>query len=500
MKRLLLTVALLVGLTIPATGQTSRNVTFVHGLNGSRSTWGYAENDLENEYAINSRRIGYSSDQSIGSIVSSKHGSVLNNSVVVAHSMGGVVAREMVRRYGAGRVSALITTGTPHKGALIADAIYNGDVQHMLNQTISELAWGWIRLGFRNEDVAAIVNALLRDLAFPELIEYVAESYQTRSAEDLRVQSTFINRLNQTPRNTFPSARYTIYGVEDFFRSWRLGITAKRGNYTEGPAGRIALGVAQLYGSVALLYREKADRAWERYVAYGRTRDSDDYLYYSGVSNAFFLGWVTIVDLHPLRWDLVTGAVEITPQGRKYVGSDALVSVPSQAPHFVPESRHLRALGANHLELVRKDNALERIREAFDSDDVNVPQVAPPPEPLSVSISGTSSLCPGGHGSWTASVSHGEMPYSYAWYYRKDNGTWYVQNESDNSFSRSMPTVNNSMSIKVTVTDGANTQTSATKLVYKEGGCDGSGGGGGLLSIEPLIHSADTASTGSGRE
>jgi len=108
----------------------------------------------------------------------------------------------------------------------------------------------------------------------------------------------------------------------------------------------------------------------------------------------------------------------------------------------------------------------------------------PPAPPLDVSLSGTSILCPGESGSWTASVSGGVTPYTYDWYYRKDSGTWYSQSETSSSFSRSMPTVNNSMDIKVTVTDDDNTQTSDTKLVYKEGGCDDDGGGG-LLSVDP---------------
>jgi hypothetical protein len=114
----------------------------------------------------------------------------------------------------------------------------------------------------------------------------------------------------------------------------------------------------------------------------------------------------------------------------------------------------------------------------------------PPPPPLDVDLSGTGSLCPGEDGTWTASVSGGATPYGYDWYYRKDSGTWYSQSETSDSFSRSMPTVNNSMDIKVTVTDDDNTQTSDTKLVYKEGGCDGDGGGGGLLGDDPKTREA----------
>lgn len=39
---------------------------------------------------------------------------------LVAHSMGGLVSRAYMRRYGAGRVARLITLGTPHAGTRIA--------------------------------------------------------------------------------------------------------------------------------------------------------------------------------------------------------------------------------------------------------------------------------------------------------------------------------------------------------------------------------------------
>jgi triacylglycerol esterase/lipase EstA (alpha/beta hydrolase family) len=39
---------------------------------------------------------------------------------LVGHSMGGLVARAYLRRFGAGRVSRLITIGTPHHGSVLA--------------------------------------------------------------------------------------------------------------------------------------------------------------------------------------------------------------------------------------------------------------------------------------------------------------------------------------------------------------------------------------------
>jgi triacylglycerol esterase/lipase EstA (alpha/beta hydrolase family) len=40
--------------------------------------------------------------------------------ILVAHSMGGLVARAYLRRFGAARVAKLITIGTPHHGSMLA--------------------------------------------------------------------------------------------------------------------------------------------------------------------------------------------------------------------------------------------------------------------------------------------------------------------------------------------------------------------------------------------
>jgi len=39
---------------------------------------------------------------------------------LIAHSMGGLVARAYLRRFGAGRIAQLITIGTPHHGSMLA--------------------------------------------------------------------------------------------------------------------------------------------------------------------------------------------------------------------------------------------------------------------------------------------------------------------------------------------------------------------------------------------
>jgi triacylglycerol esterase/lipase EstA (alpha/beta hydrolase family) len=51
--------------------------------------------------------------------------------VLVAHSMGGLVARAYLRRYGAARVARLITLGAPHHGSVLAYLFPGRDLVQM---------------------------------------------------------------------------------------------------------------------------------------------------------------------------------------------------------------------------------------------------------------------------------------------------------------------------------------------------------------------------------
>lgn len=57
--------------------------------------------------------------------------SLLPSVIVVAHSMGGLVARAYLRRYGAKRVASLITLGTPHAGTALAQFAIGENARQM---------------------------------------------------------------------------------------------------------------------------------------------------------------------------------------------------------------------------------------------------------------------------------------------------------------------------------------------------------------------------------
>lgn len=51
--------------------------------------------------------------------------------VLVGHSMGGLIARAYLRRFGAARVACLVTLGTPHHGSALAPFGYGANAREM---------------------------------------------------------------------------------------------------------------------------------------------------------------------------------------------------------------------------------------------------------------------------------------------------------------------------------------------------------------------------------
>ena len=127
--------------------------------------------------------------------------------VMVAHSMGGLVARAYLRRYGGAKVRRLITVGTPHQGSMLAYLFPGVSLSQLRprNEWLSELGasatdahppivslWSWhdsmvapqtSSVLERAENIALMGighNALLRD---PEVFKRVAAEIE-RAVQD----------------------------------------------------------------------------------------------------------------------------------------------------------------------------------------------------------------------------------------------------------------------------------------------------------------------------
>lgn len=62
--------------------------------------------------------------------------------IIVAHSMGGLVARAWLRHYGAARVAKIITIGTPHHGTALANLAAGANARQM--SRIGDAPSGWL--------------------------------------------------------------------------------------------------------------------------------------------------------------------------------------------------------------------------------------------------------------------------------------------------------------------------------------------------------------------
>ena len=106
------TLLLVLPLVLTPAASAQDNVTFVHGLNGDAGSWSEAASYLGVHYWINSQRIEYSSAPTISDIADNQYPSILDSTIIVAHSMGGLVSREMVRTHSDGKIRAMVTVGT----------------------------------------------------------------------------------------------------------------------------------------------------------------------------------------------------------------------------------------------------------------------------------------------------------------------------------------------------------------------------------------------------
>jgi len=101
----------------------------IHGLNGRPSDMSSLEEAVSNTFQFSDRfKVGYDSNAKIEDIAISVGEQIANSAqvnnkqaVVIAHSMGGLVARQyMLNKQASSAVKALITIGTPHTGTGLA--------------------------------------------------------------------------------------------------------------------------------------------------------------------------------------------------------------------------------------------------------------------------------------------------------------------------------------------------------------------------------------------
>jgi pimeloyl-ACP methyl ester carboxylesterase len=116
----------------------TNNYIWFHGLNDNSDCWSLYDTSLT---PTNSRRINYQSNTSIQNISqgiwSSYNGSFPQNSILIGHSMGGLVARELEFRY-PNSVKGIITIGTPNQGAQVVSELFNGSANNLAKKVVEK--------------------------------------------------------------------------------------------------------------------------------------------------------------------------------------------------------------------------------------------------------------------------------------------------------------------------------------------------------------------------
>ncbi|WP_409026821.1 alpha/beta fold hydrolase [Janthinobacterium sp. SUN098] len=136
--------------------------------------------------------------------------------IIVAHSMGGLVARAWLRRYGAARVARILTIGTPHHGTALANLAAGTNARQM--SRIDDAPSGWLAQLAASETPAlrALITSMYshhdnivapqasaqlpgaRNLAFGG-IGHVALASDARVLRQLLAEITIKNEVTEPP-------------------------------------------------------------------------------------------------------------------------------------------------------------------------------------------------------------------------------------------------------------------------------------------------------------
>lgn len=387
--------------------QTDR-VSFIHGLNSEPSVWNTMDSELSSIFDFSSSNISYASNNFISGSASTVF--IPDGSVVVAHSEGGLLAREYLRQKGNDKLKALITVGTPNLGAPIANNIANGKVVSTVENWLEDLSAGPRYFAgplFGDsfaQNVLDYLNISGTSLATRFLDSYLLSNYETSSAvNDMKVGSQFMNTLNANPNSTLPNARYAIYGVEQFQSHVRLITSVNRQNNNGNPV-ETGQGLVPYYYATSVYFFVTLYSLYTAYQFYYYYINSDfsdpyyffyydQYQYWLGAGKEWGKGLITLAGKMHFDWETQIVGSDFSLSRLDLEESDAFIPKRSQAPGFFEISgdgifRILKANGANHVEETHHPSVKNRLEQIFVFSDVNIPKITgngggidPPPPP-----------------------------------------------------------------------------------------------------------------------
>ncbi len=195
-----------------------RPVYWIHGLNDSPDLWRIYGPYFQNERMLNSSTPNYVNNNGIGNAAHNLGNQIVanNKNFLIGHSLGGLAAREYERtRDLIARPNAILTVGTPHNGAFIANNVVNGTARTTINRAIADMTAGPFAQGKTivsnmlslfgiNGIIAAYwANKRIDDVTrgfFARVEKEIAQFEGGGSIVDMQAGSAYLNRLNSEMR------------------------------------------------------------------------------------------------------------------------------------------------------------------------------------------------------------------------------------------------------------------------------------------------------------
>lgn len=229
MKKIILYIFLLSGISYRIQAQQERGSIWMHGLDDGPGQWFRYQQQFLNQRQFdrnNTVNPDIDTRQGVAGVANECRGQYTGggNAIFFGHSMGGVVGRHLDVRPNSG-FGGIITVGSPLDGAKIANSIRNGDLVACVQDGQSRVLKGlernigyWVP-GFE-QTANATVNLILTIGGL-----FFSANQGGQGATDLAEGSDYMN--NWTNRNQQTGTnKINIYGNENAPTVWRLASVA----------------------------------------------------------------------------------------------------------------------------------------------------------------------------------------------------------------------------------------------------------------------------------
>ncbi|MEX1186630.1 MAG: alpha/beta fold hydrolase [Gemmatimonadaceae bacterium] len=428
----------------PAQAQLAYDRTvFLHGGNGTPNTWLAGSTPTRLAATIVLGTNSYRVPDLLGKFSVASQSARLRDSlnvyqglnVLIAHSMGGLVARTAYINNSA-NIAGIVTVASPHQGMPLANNFvlikaFALDAQRRVQDA-------WFAIGQMTGYISYIIAG--SRLPLDQITQFI-EGAESDALYDLKVGSTTILNLNGYTSDQ-PS-RANVYGTIPHQNAvFRMGLSSQGSDAEFAQFVKDRNTLVTVFQTCKFIgYITIIGHVAGRQCSYARKmlRRVDD------------------------RWGRYATMIET--QGTNYQRPfDGLVpNERSVYPGLSFSDRRLnfQANMANHSNITYSSVGVQQIANAMAAIGMQV--VQPPPSTLSISIAGPTQIQPGATCTWDAPTSGGSPPYSYQW----TNAGQPAGNDYYYTGSKDWGDSNSWFIVAVSVTDAAGAIRDAEVTVYE---------------------------------